>query len=78
VNLGLFFFEKPHQFIVLLDGLERLHVDRLAGRTCPVHDAGDAPLQFRANGNDEALAANGDQVFLSRAFRGELAKSGAE
>ena len=32
-GLGLFFFDQPHQLVVLLDGLERLQVDRLPART---------------------------------------------
>ena len=31
-GLGLFFFDQPHQLVVLFDGLERLQVDRLAAR----------------------------------------------
>src|ERR1700722_2789760 len=74
VNLFVFFFDEAHQLVVLLDGFERLHIHRLPGRTGAVHHAGDAPLEFAAHGNDEAVAANGDEVVLRRAFRAELAE----
>ncbi len=46
-GLGLFFFDQPHQLVVLLDGLERLQVNRLAARTGAMHHAGNAPLMLR-------------------------------
>ena len=68
MNLSLLFFDQAHQLVVLLDGFERLDVDRLSRGADAMDDAGDAALQLGANGNHEALAANGDQVFLRRAF----------
>ncbi len=70
MNLRLFFLDEAHQLVVLLDGLQRLDVDGLARRACAVDHAGNLPLQLRANGNDEAVAADGDEVFLGRAIRG--------
>ena len=64
VNFGLLFFDEADQFVVLLDGFERLNVDGLTGGTGAVDDAGDAALEFAADGNDEAVAADGDEVFL--------------
>ena len=78
MNLGLLFFEQPHQLVVLLDGLQRLDIDRQARRTRPVHHAADAPLEFAAHRNDEAVAANGDDVVLRRPFRRKLAQRGAQ
>ena len=40
--------------------------------------AADAPLELAANGNDEAVAANGDEVFLCGAFGGEFAQGGTQ
>ena len=78
MDFGLLFFEEADEFVVLLDGFEGLDVDGLAGRTGAVDDAGDAALEFAADGNDEAVAADGDEVFLRGAFGGELAQGGAE
>ena len=78
MNLGLLFFDEADQLVVLLDGFERLDVDRLAGGTGAVDDAGDAPLELAAHGNDEAVAADGDEVFLGGAVAGKLAQGGAE
>ncbi len=78
VNFGLLFFDEAHQLVVLLDGFKRLDVDRLSGRAGAVDDAADAPLELAADGNDEAVAANGDEVFLRGALGGEFAQGGAE
>jgi len=43
-----------------------------------VNYAGDLALQLAADGNHEALAANGDEVFLGCAFRREPAQRGAQ
>ena len=40
--------------------------------------AADAPLQLRADGDHEAVAAYGDEIFLCGAFRCELAQGGAQ
>ena len=78
MNLGLLFFDQADQFVVLLDGFERLDVNRLARGAGAVNHAGDAALQLGADGNDEAVAADGDEVFLRCAFRAELAQGGAQ
>ena len=78
VDFSLFFFEEANEFVILLDGFEGLDVDGLSGRTGAVHDAGDAALEFAADGDDEAVTADGDEVFLRGAFAGELAQCGAE
>ncbi len=63
-GLGLFFFDQPHQLVVLLDGLERLEVNRLAAGGGAMYHAGNAPLVFRLHGNHKSLPANRDQVLL--------------
>ncbi len=78
VDFSLFLFEKADELVVLLDGFEGLDVDGLAGGTGAVDDAGDAALELGANGNDEAVAADGDEVVLGGAVAGELAEGGAE
>ena len=78
MDLGLFFFEEADQFVVLLDGFEGLDIHGLARRAGAVHHAADAALELAAHGDDEAVAANGDDVFLRGAFGGKLAQGGAE
>ena len=78
MDFGLLVFDEADEFVVLLDGFEGLDVDGLAGGTGAVNDAGDTALEFAADGNDEAVAANGDEVFLRGAFGGELAQRGAK
>ena len=78
MDLGLLFFEEADELVVLLDGFEGLDVDGLAGGAGAVDDAGDAALELAADGDDEAVAADGDEVFLRGAFAGELAQGGAE
>ncbi len=64
VDFCLFFFDEADELVVLLDGFERFDVDSLPGGTDPVNDTGDAALEFAADGDDEAVAADGDEVFL--------------
>ena len=78
MNLSLLVFQQAHQFVVLLDGFERLHVDRLPRRAGAVNYAANTALQFRADRNDEAVAANGDEVFLGGSVIGELAQGGTK
>ena len=78
VNFFLLFFEEADEFVVLLNGLKGLNVDSLAGGAGAVHDSRDAALELAANGNDEAVAADGDEVFLRGAFAYEFAQGRAE
>ena len=64
MDLGLLFLDEADQFVVLFDGLERLDVNRLPRGAGAVDHAADAPLELAADGNDEAVAADGDKVFL--------------
>ena len=43
-----------------------------------MNDARNAPLELAAHRNHEALAANGDQVFLRCAVARELAQGGSQ
>ena len=74
VDLGLFFVEEADELVVLLDGFEGFHEDGLAGRRRAVNDAGNLALELGFDGNDEAVAANGDEVVLGAAAFGEAAE----
>jgi hypothetical protein len=77
-GLGLFFFDQPDQLVVLLDGLERLQVNRLAAGAGAMHHSGNAPLMLRLDRDDEALPAYGDQIFLGAAAFREPAQGAAQ
>jgi hypothetical protein len=78
VDLGQFFFEEADELVVELDGFERLKIDGLAGGAGAVDDALDAALELRFDGDNEALATDGDEVFLRGAAFRELAQGGAQ
>jgi len=78
MDLGLFLFEKADELVVLLDGFERLDVNGQARGAGAVNDARDAALEFGADGDNEPLAADGDQLVLRGAFAGEFAQGGTE
>jgi len=77
-DLALLFVEEALQFIVLLDGFERFHKNRLAGGGRSVDDAGDAATELGFDGDDEALAANGDELVLGGTFGRERAEGLAQ
>src|SRR6185312_5446594 len=68
MDFRLLFLEEADELVVLLDGFKRFHINRLSRRAGAVNDAGDTALKLAAHGNDEALAADGDDVVLRRAF----------
>ena len=74
MNLGWLLFKQPYELVVLLDGFERLDIDCLPRRTRPVHHARDTPFKLAAHGNDESIAANGDDIILCRSIRKSLRK----
>ena len=78
MDFGLLVFEQLDEGVVLLDGFEGLDVDGLAGGACSVDDARDAALEFRFDGDDEALAANGDKVLLRCSFLAEASQGCAK
>ena len=64
VDLRLLLLEEPDQFIVLLNGFQRLDVHGLPARTRSVDDSRNPPFRLRLDGNHKPLAANGDQFVL--------------
>src|ERR1700686_2127820 len=71
MNLRLFVIEQAHEFVVLFDGFERLDENGLPAGTSAVNHALHAALLLDLDGNDEALAADGDQLILHRAAFGQ-------
>ena len=78
MDFGLFIIEQADEVVVLLDGFERFHEDGLSAGTGSVDDALDAALLFDFDRNDEALAADGDELVLDGAAFGQFAEVAAE
>ncbi len=78
VNFGLFFVEEADELVVLLDGFEGFDEDGLAGGGGAVDDAGDFAFELGFDGDDEAVAADGDEIVLSAAAFAEAAQGFAE
>ena len=78
VNLGLLFVEEADEFVVLLDGFEGFDEDGLAGGRRAVDDAGDLAFELGFDRDDEAVAADGDEVFLGAAAFAQAAQGFAE
>ena len=78
MDLGLFFIQQAHQFVVLLDGLERLDKDGLSAGTGAVHYTLHAALLLHFYWDDKALAADGDQFVLHRAAFGKFPQVAAQ
>src|SRR5208283_2589311 len=78
MNLGLFFVEQADQFVVLLDGFERLDKDGLSAGTGSVHYALDTAFLLDLYRDHEALAADGDEFILHGAPFGQLAQVAAQ
>ena len=71
MDLGLLVVEQPHQFVVLLDRLQRLDEHGLPARRSAMRHALHPPAVFHFHRNHKAFAANGDQFFLHRAAVGK-------
>ena len=71
MNLRLLFLQHPHQFVVLLDGLQRLDEHGLAARTRAVDHALHAAFLLDLYWDDKALPADGDELVLHRAALGQ-------
>src|SRR5579872_4299855 len=69
MHLARLLFREAHQFIVEFDGFKRLDEKRVAAAAGPVNHSLYPPLAARDYGNDEAIIANRDEVFLQRAVR---------
>jgi len=78
VDLGLLFVEEADEFVVLLDGFEGFHEDGLSGGGGAVDDAGHLAFELDFYRDDEAVAADGDEVFLAGAAFAEAAEGSAE
>ncbi len=78
MDLGLFFIQQAHQFVVLLDGFERLDKDGLSAGTGAVHHALHAALLLDFYRDDKALAADGDQFVLHGAAFGKFPQVAAQ
>src|SRR5271170_6412743 len=60
MDLRLFLFKEPHQFVVLLDCFQWLDIYSLPAGTCAVHNSGNTAFRLGLDRNHEALAANRD------------------
>ncbi len=69
VDFASFFLGEAHQFVVELDGFERLDEKGVAAAAGSVNHAIDAALAAGDYGHHEAVVADGDEVFLQRAVR---------
>src|ERR1019366_4279711 len=78
MNLGEFFIQQAHQFVVLLDGFERLDKNGLSAGTGAVHDALHAALLLDFHRNHKTLAADGDQFVLHGPAFGEFPQVAAQ
>ena len=67
MHLAQLFFAQPDQFVVEVDGFERLDEQRVAAAAGAVNHAIHAPLAARDHGHHEAVVADGDEIFLQRA-----------
>ena len=78
MDLGLFFIQQADEFIVLLDGFERLDKHGLSAGTGAVHHALDAAFLLDFHRDHKTLAADGDQFVLHRPAFGEFAQVAAQ
>src|ERR1700739_542684 len=72
MDFSLLFVQQSNQFIVLLDGLQRLNKNRLAAGTGAMDYSLHAALLLDLDRDHETLAANGHQLFLNGAAFGEM------
>jgi len=70
VNLDEFFFQEANEFVVLLDGFERLDKYGLAAGAGAVDNPLHAPLLFDLYRDDEAVSADRDEFVLDCAAFG--------
>ena len=78
MNLRQFFFEHPHQFIVLLNGFERLDEHGLPTGTGAVDHTLDTPFLLRLHRNYKSFAADCDQLILQSAAFGQPSQIAAQ
>ena len=68
VDLAHLLFGEAHQFVVEVDGLERLDEERVAAGTGGVDHAIDLAALSGDHRDHEALVADGDELLLQHAF----------
>src|ERR1700719_2341136 len=78
MNLRLLFIEQADEFVVLLDSLQRFDEYGLSGGRRTVDDAGNLAFELRFDRDDEAVAADGDEVFLGAAAFAQAAQGFAQ
>jgi hypothetical protein len=78
MDFRLLVFQQADQIVVLLDGLQRFDEYRLSAGRGSMGDALHAPALLRLHRDDEAFAANGDQLFLNRTALGKPPQIGAQ
>src|ERR1700723_974428 len=78
MNLGELFVEQADEFVILIDGFEGFDVDGLAARAGAVDDSLYAAFLLDLDGDDEAFAADGDELVLHGAAFGEAPQISAE
>jgi hypothetical protein len=78
MDLRLLFVEQTYKFVVLLDGIERFDEYGLPGRGRTVNDSGNLAFKLGFDGDDEAVAADGDEVFLGTAAFAQAAQRFAQ
>ena len=71
MNLRLLLIQQPNQVVVLLDRLQRLNEYGLAAGRGAVCDSLHATALLHLHRNHEALATDGDQLFLNRTTLGK-------
>ena len=74
VYLFVLVVDQPDEFIILLDGFHRLEVNRLSAGAGAVYYALHFAFLLHLHRNDEALAADGDELILRRAALGETSQ----
>ncbi len=67
VDLAKFFFFQMNQFIVEVNGFQRLDKHGGSAAAGSVDDAVDLALSSGDNRHNKAIVANGDEIFLQRA-----------
>ena len=67
-DLARFFFLQTHQFVVEVDGFERLQEQRLTGGARAVDHAGQLAALARDHRHHEAVVAERDVLFLQYAL----------
>ncbi len=69
MDFARFFFGQAHQFVVEVDGFERLDEKGVPAAAGAVNHAIDAALAAGDYGHHEAVVADSDEILLQRAVR---------